>query len=242
MSQTIRNAHGERLDFTLHDADGDTLVLIGHGVTGNKDRDWALLLAECLSAAGIAALRFSFAGNGDSEGTFEASCPSKEASDLEAVLDFAEGLDKPRLLYAGHSMVAVAGVLVAAGDGRLAGLISLAGMVHTEDFYERKFGAQAPGANLMWDKPECPLSCVFVDDMRKIGSVLPLASAIFVPWLLIHGTEDTVVPLVESEQAAALGRSAILAILADADHVFSGEHGPKMAALVTEWARLLPPP
>lgn len=240
MSQEIRNPEGERLDFTLHEAAGDKLVLIGHGVTGNKDREWAVILAETLAAAGVAALRFSFAGNGDSEGAFEDSCPSKEASDLEAVLDFAETLGKQRLIYAGHSMGAVVGVLVAAGDGRLAGLISLAGMVHTQDFTARKFGGQVPGASLMWDKPECPLSQAFVDDMAKIGSVLPLAAAIFVPWLLVHGTEDTVVPLVESEEAAAQGRSAVFAILEGADHVFSGEQASKMAARVAEWIGTLP--
>ena len=41
-----------------------SLVVIGHGVTGNKERPWALALSAALQAAGISSLRFSFAGNG----------------------------------------------------------------------------------------------------------------------------------------------------------------------------------
>ena len=37
--------------------------------------------------AGIPALRFSFSGNGGSEGRFEDSCITKEVEDLGAVID-----------------------------------------------------------------------------------------------------------------------------------------------------------
>ena len=50
----ILNRQGERLDYTLHPGqDDDKLVILGHGVTGNKDRPFVVALAEGLCAAGM---------------------------------------------------------------------------------------------------------------------------------------------------------------------------------------------
>ena len=236
MLDDLRNRHGERLSSSLHPPPGDPrrLVVIGHGVTANKDRPWAVALATALAEAGYAALRFSFSGNGDSEGSFGASCPTKEAEDLVAVLDAAEAAGHPRVVYVGHSMGAVVGVLVTHRDPRIAALVSLAGMVDAAGFAERKFGAQGPG-ELMWDKPECPLSQTFFDDMAAVGSVEHLAEAVRVPWLLVHGDADTVVPPEESTAIAARAAGPVtVALLPGVDHVFGGAE-QTMVAQVLPW-------
>ena len=69
----LRNSQGELLDYVLHPAKGSALVVIGHGVTANKDRAFLVALAEGLAAVGINALRVSFSGNGASEGAFTES-------------------------------------------------------------------------------------------------------------------------------------------------------------------------
>ena len=99
MSTEIRNKAGEKIDYTFHDVGSEKIVVIGHGVTGNKDRPLVLALAEGLSRAGISALRFSFSGNGDSEGSFLDSNISKEVSDLDSVITFVQGLGK-EVIYA----------------------------------------------------------------------------------------------------------------------------------------------
>ena len=68
----IKNRHGERLDYTFHEGEkgSKNIVVLGHGVTGNKDRPFVVALGEGLEAAGFPALRFSFSGNGASEGKF----------------------------------------------------------------------------------------------------------------------------------------------------------------------------
>ncbi|HIG11430.1 MAG: alpha/beta hydrolase [bacterium] len=231
----IRNSVGERLDYSLVSGNAECrdVVVIGHGVTGNKDREWALTLAECLRVAGFCALRFSFAGNGASEGVFENSCPTKETADLAAVLDRLGGW---RVTFVGHSMGAAVGVLRASADERIERLVSLAGMVHTADFAQRKFGDLEAGHDSMWEKPDCPLSQVFLDDMRGIGSVEALAEEVRVPWLLVHGRADEVVPFEESEAilARAGGRAELFA-LDGADHVFSGGAARTMALRVVAW-------
>lgn len=244
----IRNQVGEKLDYSFAPGAEESreLVLIGHGVTANKDREWAVTLADALESAGIASLRFSFSGNGDSEGDFRASCPTKEAADLRAVLDAigrgtgdaGETSGPCVITYVGHSMGAAVGVLVASRDLRIRRLISLGGMVDTADFALRKFGSCVPGVDMMWDKPECPLSNDFLNDMESIGSVEALAPSVQVPWLLVHGTDDTVVPPEESERIHRLvGERSTLVLMEGVDHVFSGAASTAMASHVLQWMK-----
>ena len=214
--------------------------MIGHGVTANKDRPWALTLARALERAGIASLRFSFSGNGESEGDFRQSTVSKEVADLGSVLDAVLSTGERPICFVGHSMAGAVGVLRAAQDERIGFLVSLAGMVETQAFAQRKFGELIPGQDVMWDKPECPLATNFVEDMRAIGSVLPQAAQVKVPWLLIHGTADGVIPVAEAQAAAAAApdpERVEVVVFEGADHLFSGEHEARMAARVCDWVR-----
>ena len=244
MDAEIRNAQGEKLDYAYHSAQGDCpfTVIIGHGVTANMNRPFVETLAKGLAIAGIPALRFSFSGNGDSEGRFEDSCVSKEVEDLGAVIDAVKAQGR-RIAYVGHSMGGAVGVMRAAADDRIELLISLAGMVHTAKFAEVEFGEETPGSGFMWGKKGCPLSRAFVDDMNQIGSVLDLGGQIKVPWLLVHGTADDVVPITESREIFVQAQDPKeLVEIENCDHVFDAETDPEslpiMVRKVTEW--LLP--
>lgn len=233
----IRNRHGENLEFTHHPgaADSNTLVLLGHGVTGNKDRPLLVELANRLATSGYHALRFSFSGNGGSGGRFEDSTVSKEVEDLGAIID---ALPSWKIGYAGHSMGGAVGVLRASVDSRIQFLISLAGMAHTADFAQREFGMLTPGAGNMWDKPECPLSKAYMDDMARIGSVANAARQIRVPWLFVHGAVDDVVPIQDSRDLLAIAREPKqLVELPESDHVFSDHHAAAMSSAVLAWMK-----
>ncbi len=237
----IRNAQGERLDYTFHARGGSSknIVVIGHGVTGNKDRPFVVALAEGLARAGISALRFSFSGNGASGGKFVDSTISKEVEDLGAVLDALSGYT---VCYVGHSMGGAVGVLRASRDERIKFLVSLAGMVHTKAFAQREFGAVKPGEGFMWDEPACPLSQAYMDDLTKINSLVDRAPQIHAPWLLVHGTTDDVVPIQDSHDIFAKANEPKQLIeIKDSNHVFGGEFTPIMVEKVTTWvkARLL---
>ena len=102
----IRNKSGEKLDYAFHSGNPERkhIVVLGHGVTGNKDRPFLVALSHALEAEGFNVLRFSFAGNGDSEGRFEDATITKEVDDLGAVLDALNGYT---ICYAGHSMAQI---------------------------------------------------------------------------------------------------------------------------------------
>lgn len=233
----IRNSQGERLDYCFHEGDKNSrkLVVIGHGVTGNKDRPFVVALANGLSQKGISALRFSFSGNGDSEGKFVDSTVSKEVEDLGAVL---EATGSYEICYAGHSMGGAVGVLRAAKDERIRWLISLAGMVHTKSFAEREFGMVKPGEGFMWDEETCPLSQAYMDDMAQVGSVAELGSRIKAPWLLVHGTEDDVVPIQDSKDILEkANESSEFVEIQGANHVFADNFTAVMVEKVADWVK-----
>lgn len=199
-TDNIRNAQGERLDAAFHPGSRtEALLVLGHGVTGDKDRPLLVALAEGLSQRGWPCVRISYSGNGQSEGRFVDSCISKEVRDLQAVLTAVpEGV---RVAYAGHSMGGAVGVMTAAVDPRIHVLVSLAGMTHTADFVRREFGDVTPDEGFMWDEQSCPLSHTYVDDLEDIGSTLDAACKVVQPWLLIHGGEDDVVPVEDGKDA-----------------------------------------
>jgi pimeloyl-ACP methyl ester carboxylesterase len=233
----IKNGHGERLDYAFHEGErgAKNIVVLGHGVTGNKDRPFIVALAEGLAAAGIPALRFSFSGNGASEGRFTDSTISKEVDDLGAVLDHLKGY---AVCYVGHSMGGAVGVLRASEDKRIQLLVSLAGMVHTKAFAQREFGDVTPDEGFMWDEPDCPLSQAYMDDLTQINTVIDLSPQITIPWLLVHGDEDDVVPIEDSHDILAKANSqAQLVTLEGANHVFSDEYTPVMVEKVIAWIK-----
>jgi len=240
MHLEIFNSSKERLDYAFHGDPSDTslLVIIGHGVTGNKDRPWAVGLAETLEKEGFNALRFSFSGNGESEGNFEDSTISKEVKDLKSVVNAAEDEGYHRICYMGHSMGGAVGVLAAPKDSRIELMVSLSGMVQTKKFLETEFGDQVPGKGCMWDDKECPLSKAFADDMVKIDSTLGKTEKIEIPWLIVHGDADEVVPVDEGRE---IYRSAYepkeLEIVEGVDHVYSGDGLKKMTDVVIAWLK-----
>jgi len=237
MDEEIINIHQEKIDYKFHVGSEHNyhLLIIGHGVTGDMDHPHLLKLAEEVSKQGMSVLRFSFSGNGHSGGQFEQCRISKEIQDLQCILSavIASGW---RPIYAGHNMGGAVGALTAAVDPRIELLISLAGMVETEKFCRNEFGMIIPGKGNMWDNAQCPLSQEFVNEMLQIKSVLPRASGIQIPWLLIHGTNDDVVPISESQSLILnFEKTRELVEIDGADHVFSGTAINVVTDSVVDW-------
>ena len=238
----IRNVQGERLDVSYQAGAAspggvpEALVVIAHGVTAHKDRPLLMALADAASLSGLASLRLSFAGNGASEGRFEDAVPSKEVGDLGSVIDALVEWGVKRVAYAGHSMGGAVGVMRAAADSRIACLVSLAGMVHVDAFMRAQFGHLAPG-DPMLDKPECPWSPALAADAARIGSVTAHAARVRVPWLLVHGDADELVPYQDALDArAAAGGRPELMTLPGVDHRFNGAL-PQVTDAVVPWLR-----
>jgi len=232
--EEIKNRHGERIDFSFEPGTSEHIVVIGHGVTSHKDRPWLIALSDALRAAGIASLRFSFSGNGESEGRYEDSTITKEVEDLGSVLD---ALDGWRIAYAGHSMGGAVGLLRASVDPRIEAFVSLAGMVHVAKFMDFHFGHQTPGRDVMLGKPHCPLTEGFLSDAKAIDTLVDRGGEVAIAWLIVHGTDDDIVPLQDSlDIVAATDDPPELVTLDGVDHRYTG-HEREMTDVVVPWLR-----
>ena len=230
----IHNRYGEKIDYAIHEANSDDkLVILAHGVTGDKDREFIVELATMLAAKGYPTLRFSFAGCGQSGGDFRDSTISKEVEDLGSILDQVKGAKK--IAYIGYSMGGAVGALAAAKDDRISVLISLAGMVDTKGFAEREFGEETPDQGCMWENESHPLSQKFVDDLTQIDTVIPAVKEHRIPWLLLHGAEDDVVLPSDSETLFKHLKGKKKHVVIDrTDHSFEG-HFERVADEAGDW-------
>jgi dipeptidyl aminopeptidase/acylaminoacyl peptidase len=109
-------------------------------------------------------------------------------------------------------------------------------MVHTKAFAQREFGDVTPDEGFMWDEPDCPLSRAYMDEMAAIDSVAKSASKFAVPWLLVHGTEDDIVPIEDSHDILQYANEETEFLeLPGVDHVFSGDSTAIMVEKVVTW-------
>ncbi|KAL4269541.1 hypothetical protein GQ457_HM001420 [Hibiscus cannabinus] len=68
----IPNKHGQKLVGLLHETGSKEIVILCHGFRPPRLADRTMVtLAAALEKEGITAFRFDFAGNGESEGSFE---------------------------------------------------------------------------------------------------------------------------------------------------------------------------
>ncbi|CAK7352604.1 unnamed protein product [Dovyalis caffra] len=99
----ISNKHGEKLMGLLHDNGSNEIVILCHGFRSTKEDDIMVNLAKALEKEGIAAFRFDFAGNGESEGSFAYGNYWREADDLRAVIEHFRAESRAISAILGHS-------------------------------------------------------------------------------------------------------------------------------------------
>ena len=231
MFGTIRNPSGEVLDYTFHAGAEGSRHMAVLGARRDRQQGSPLCRRAGRGVSGpLASTRCAFPllATARPRAALPMQRISKEVEDLGAVLSALDGYS---VCYVGHSMGGAVGVLCACRDERIGLLVSLAGMVHTHAFAEREFGEVVPGEGCMWEEPDYPLSQVYMDDMAQIDSVVRRVSEIVVPWLLVHGSEDDVVPLADSHDilARAGGNAELI--------VIDGGRPPSLARTRRSWSK-----
>jgi uncharacterized OsmC-like protein/alpha-beta hydrolase superfamily lysophospholipase len=111
------NARGEKLAAVLDRPDGEAraYALLAHCFTCGKDTLAAKRMAERMTEAGLAVLRFDFTGLGGSEGEFANTTFSSNVADLVAAADHLRRAHRAPAILIGHSLGGAA-VLAAAGE------------------------------------------------------------------------------------------------------------------------------
>ncbi|KAF9599667.1 hypothetical protein IFM89_001613 [Coptis chinensis] len=99
----VENKYGEKLVGVLHDTGSPELVILCHGFRSTKEDNTMKNLAAAITKAGVSAFRFDFAGNGESEGSFQFGNYIREADDLRSVVEYFSGGKHAVITILGHS-------------------------------------------------------------------------------------------------------------------------------------------
>ncbi len=180
-----------------------TIVLL-HGWCGNASN--LLPAAQVLHQAGFAVLLMESRNHGRSDCDDHSSLP-RFAEDLDSAIDWLKTLprvDTSRIVALGHSVGAAAVLLSASRRQDLAAVVSIAAFAHPEQLMRRWFALRyVPYWPLAWlinRSLERVIGARF-DDIAPVNTVAKVTC----PVLLVHGRQDTVVPVTDAHRIRARG-------------------------------------
>lgn len=222
---TILTADGARLRGWLRhpptrspggtDPAGPAAVVV-HG-WGGSARDM-LPVSEPLLAEGLHVLLLDARGHGRSDGADIVSMPAiaEDVRTAVAWLRTQPQVDPSRVVLVGHSVGAGACLFVAAGDPRIAAVVSLASMADPRSFMSDRLRGRLPG-------PLTALALRYVEHAigHRFTEFAPVHTIgrFHAPVLLLHGQQDTTVPVSDAYRLRARApERSTLVILPDADH------------------------
>ena len=184
------------------------MVILMHGIFSSKDYNPMPALAKGLAKSGIASIRFDFDGHGKSEGRMQDMTIEREIADAMAIWEYAKSLPYvTEIGLLGHSQ---GGVVASMTAGRLdkqgtapSGLVLIApGAVIKEACQGGKF------FNARFD-PKDPPEFIRCWGFMRLGreylistqtlDIYGTAAAYKGKVLILHGTEDSIVPVWCSE-------------------------------------------
>lgn len=175
-------------------------LLICHGLAGNKAGRFRLYvdLAQRLSRAGIAVLRFDYRGCGDSEGEFAQMTPIDNLSDTMLAIDFLAShphVDAEKMGIFGRSFGGPIAVQAAAQFKKIKSLVLWCPMFNGDQWRDQW---QLVHSNAVDDAGKIAMMTVdgqrgsyeFFDTFFKINICHELESLSHTPLLHIHGEND----------------------------------------------------
>jgi dienelactone hydrolase len=250
-SFTLLNRENEIIRGDLHYRSGireAPAIIICHGFKGFKNWGFFPVLAERLADDGYVAVTFNFSRNGIGSDMqnfteldkFAKNTLSHELSDLKLIIDqiyekkIGDGfIDTERIGLLGHSRGGGVALLHAAQNTRIKALVTWAAIstFHRYDDEQTERWQKNGFIEIenLRTKQMLRLDKEVLDDLLKNRlklDILAAAQKIKIPTLVIHGDQDTSVPVDEGKVIHEnLGcEIKTLEIIEDADHTFQINH------------------
>ncbi len=217
------NRRGEKLVGVLHGEPNGRAVVSCHGMLSGKDGVKHTRLADELARHGVSMLRFDFAGRGESEGSVFDLSYSNAIEDVDAAIDWLQKLGVTRVGLFGSSMGGAVALLTAARDERVVAVATLAAVGYPAAIADRyPEQARAFEEQGFVDSPAGRIGRGFMDDALA-HDVVSAVAIVRAPILVMHGTEDAVVPQNDALDIASAARNATLDLVDGGDHQFHSQ-------------------
>jgi dipeptidyl aminopeptidase/acylaminoacyl peptidase len=210
-------------------------------------KDWGFFprVGEQLALLGFASITFNFSMNGvNGNGSkitetdrFAANTFSRELGDLGTVIGAVEGkrlgsgmIDHRNIALLGHSRGGGIAIIRAAIDTRIAALVTWSAVSRFDRWteHQKKSWRSNGSLPLSRDTSASPLrlGLELLDDLEshRAGlSVVDAAARIGIPWLILHGGADVMVPVREAETlyAASSRPTTELVLLERVGHLYN---------------------
>ncbi len=215
-----------KLDFPKEKRQKYPLIIIIHGFTGHMEERHITAIAKAMNEIGYVSLRAEMYGHGTSGGQFCNHTLYKWISNAMAVVDYAKSLDFVESLYlCGHSQGGLLAMLVGAMEQDL--FRAIIPLSPACSIPEGARNGELLGT--LFDPEHIP-EFLNIEDGRTLGgNYIRVAQMIDVesaidrykgPVLLIHGEQDTTIPVSYAYQSAERYCNAKLIIVPGDTHCF----------------------
>ncbi|ESW33014.1 hypothetical protein PHAVU_001G036300 [Phaseolus vulgaris] len=243
---TIRNNHGENLVGILHNSASDWLVIVCHGFQSSKERIPMVNLAAALEKDGISAFRFDFAGNGESEGSFQYGNYYREVEDLRAVVQHFREQKYVITAIVGHSKGGNVVLFYASKYKDIHIVVNISGRFNLVRGMEGRLGKRfmqkikQDGYIDVKNKRGKIMYRVTEESLMDRLSTITHLDCLLIPGdcrvLTIHGSMDETVPAEDALEFDKFISNHELCILEGADHECSS-HQDKLSSIVLEFIK-----
>ncbi|KAL7258191.1 hypothetical protein ACSBR1_004330 [Camellia fascicularis] len=238
---TIPNNFGEKLVGILHETGSVEIVILCHGFRSTKEQDVMVNVAVALEKEGITAFRFDFAGNGESEGSFQYGNYWREAEDLRAVIQHFNGASRVTSAILGHSKGGNVVLLYASKYHDIHTVVNVSGRYNLEKGIEERLGkdfiertkkegyldVENKKGEVLFRVTEESLmdrlntkmhdACVQIDKNCRV--------------LTVHGSADEIIPVEDALEFAKIIPNHKLHIIEEANHVYT-KHQAELISVV----------
>ncbi|XP_023636956.1 uncharacterized protein LOC17881167 isoform X2 [Capsella rubella] len=225
----IENSHGEKLVGVLQDTGSTETVVICHGLQSSKDRIPMVTIANFFERAMISSFRFDFAGNGESQGSFQYGNYRREVEDLRSVLQHLRGDNRDISAIIGHSKGGNVVLLYAAKYKDVQTVVNISGRFFLERGIEARLGmfAYRVTEESLMDRltTDTLEACLLIHENCRV--------------LTVHGSNDRIVHVTEASEFAKNIKNHKLCLIEEADHEYTS-HQHQLASIVLSFFKLDP--
>jgi len=213
----FKNARGLNLVGVLYPSENKKIVILVHGWCSNKDRERFLKLSDKVHESGFAFLRFDQSSSGESEG--DEVTVDNLIDDARSAIEFVKSKGYGEIGLIGESLggLTTSSILDDAIKARVLYGPVTASRTHDLDKYMSELNEKGFFIRHKNNR-EFKIPFRYFEERRAVDQE-KLLSKINLPVLILHGSEDDIVPLENSKEAIKfLPKGSKLEIIDGAGH------------------------